>query len=356
MRGVHDMRAHLADPWVVGCYLHTHSFDRRLDHADYYPFYAACADAGVPVQMQAGTSGGLMASECGRPITHRPRRALLPRHEVRAVAPRLAVGRRGDRARAEVPERATSAPARCRLGTGRRRCCSSCAAPAAPRCCSRTNFPTVGHRHALDQIAELELTPEIEQALLGGTARPGLHPPRKESPHDESMIGKVYGIPPQPPVEENTRTFPAGAVTLRRRVPRPRSRESRGDLQGQPRVPRRDAREVTRRRLLRRGRLHPRVRRDDGHEYLRFDVFDDEPHYHYIHRTVDDTVVNNVIDFDTVAHGDMLAWTLRLLHTRLPEMLRAAGGDRVAAAVVDIVARGRRRGRRGSPTRSRFMK
>ena len=30
----------------------------------------------------------------------------------------------------------------------------------------------------------------------------------------EPMVGKVYGIPPQPPVEENTRTFPAGAVTF----------------------------------------------------------------------------------------------------------------------------------------------
>ena len=34
-----------------------------------------------------------------------------------------------------------------------------------------TNFPTVGHRHALDQVAELELKPEIEEALLGATAR-----------------------------------------------------------------------------------------------------------------------------------------------------------------------------------------
>jgi predicted TIM-barrel fold metal-dependent hydrolase len=34
-----------------------------------------------------------------------------------------------------------------------------------------SNFPTVGHRHALDQVAELELKPAIEQALLGGTAR-----------------------------------------------------------------------------------------------------------------------------------------------------------------------------------------
>ena len=34
-----------------------------------------------------------------------------------------------------------------------------------------TNFPTVGHRHALAQVAELGLAPDVEAALLGGTAR-----------------------------------------------------------------------------------------------------------------------------------------------------------------------------------------
>ena len=34
-----------------------------------------------------------------------------------------------------------------------------------------TNFPTVGHRHALGQIEELALDPATERALLGDTAR-----------------------------------------------------------------------------------------------------------------------------------------------------------------------------------------
>ena len=34
-----------------------------------------------------------------------------------------------------------------------------------------TNFPTVGHRHALAQVAELGLAPDVEAALLGATAR-----------------------------------------------------------------------------------------------------------------------------------------------------------------------------------------
>ena len=66
----------------------------------------------------------------------------------------------------------------------------------------------------------------------------------------------------------------------------------------------------------------------DGHEYLRFDVFDDEPHYHYVHRTVDDTVVNNVVDFDTVAHGDMLAWTLQPAPHEVAGDARARGWRR----------------------------
>ena len=39
-------------------------------------------------------------------------------------------------------------------------------------------------------------------------------------------------------------------------------------------------------------------------------MFDDDPHYHYIH--AGDEIVNNVIDFDELAHGDMLPWAIEL--------------------------------------------
>jgi len=68
MKGVRELRAKLAEPWVAGFYLHTHSWDRRFDHADYYPYYALCSEFDVPFAMQAGTSGGLYPSECGQPI------------------------------------------------------------------------------------------------------------------------------------------------------------------------------------------------------------------------------------------------------------------------------------------------
>jgi len=170
MRGVRDLRRRLDEPWVIGSYTHTHSWDRRLDHADFYPYYAACADAGVPVAAQAGTSGGLLASECGRPISvDRP--ALYFRDtpfvlshlgwpwcdEAVAMAlkfPNVFLGT------GAYPPRHWPAPVLDFLR-----------GPGRAKVMFATNFPTVGHRHALAQVAELGLPAAVETDLLGGTAR-----------------------------------------------------------------------------------------------------------------------------------------------------------------------------------------
>jgi len=143
------------------------------------------------------------------------------------------------------------------------------------------------------------------------------------------VIGKVYAIPPQPVDPENTRWFPAGVVTIGVEY---RDVDPEGLVATYKDNPGHLA------ELLERSpaggfsdegvSLHV-AESDGGHEYLRFDAFDDEPHYHYIHRPGDrdpDEVVNNVIDYDTVAHGDMLTWALERIRTRLPEMLAEAGG------------------------------
>jgi hypothetical protein len=70
------------------------------------------------------------------------------------------------------------------------------------------------------------------------------------------------------------------------------------------------------------------VDKASGHELLRFDAFDDGPHYHYIRPSGDH---NEVVPFDRVANGDPLDWSLERLRTRLPEMLTRAGGDAAAA-------------------------
>lgn len=170
MRGVRELRAHLTDPWVAGLYLHTHSFDRRLDHADYFPFYAVASDAGVPVAMQTGTSGGLLASECARPITID--RAALYFRDTTFVLSHLGIPWADEAVAlalkfpnvylgtgAYPPRHWPEAVARFLRGPGREKVLFA------------TNFPTVGHRHALAQVAELALDPPVETALLGGTAR-----------------------------------------------------------------------------------------------------------------------------------------------------------------------------------------
>ena len=170
MAGVRELKARLGEPWVVGCYLHTHSFDRRLDHADLYPFYALGSELDVPVAMQAGTSGGLMASECGHPITidraalYFPETRFVLSHlgwpwvdEAIAMALKFPNVHLGTGA---YPPRHWPAPVQ-----------SFVRGPGRHKVVFGTNFPTVGHRHALAQLDELDLPPDIETALLRDTAR-----------------------------------------------------------------------------------------------------------------------------------------------------------------------------------------
>lgn len=68
----------------------------------------------------------------------------------------------------------------------------------------------------------------------------------------------------------------------------------------------------------------------DDHEYVRFDMFDDEPHYHYVDKAAG---TNTLVFFDEVANGPMVPWTLGQLRHRLPDMIRHAGGTETADAI-----------------------
>jgi hypothetical protein len=162
------------------------------------------------------------------------------------------------------------------------------------------------------------------------------------------MIGKVYNMSPQPPVAENTRYLPAGAITfgIEYRDVDPESLEATYSDDAEQLA---ELEEKSPEGGFSDEGVSIHVcSTDDGHEYLRFDVFDDEPHYHYIHASPPGTeIVNNVIDFDTAAHGDMLPWAIDCLHNRLPAMLTEAGGgdlvpkleSEVVDGVVDEVQR-----------------
>jgi hypothetical protein len=141
------------------------------------------------------------------------------------------------------------------------------------------------------------------------------------------MIGKVYNIPPQPPAPENTRYLPAGALTFGVEY-RDVDPESLAEAYAKDPAQLAELEENSPEGGFSDEGVSIHVcGTDDGHEYVRFDVFDDEPHYHYIHRTPNGAeVVNNVIDFDTAAHGEMLPWAIECLRTRLPAMLTEAEG------------------------------
>ena len=177
------------------------------------PLLRACSESDVPFSMQAGTSGGLYPSECGArspstglPSTSRETKFVLshqgwpwceeaiamalkfpnvflgtgaypPRHWSEAVRTSSGSGPSQDAVRYQLPDcRSSPRPLPDRRARSERR---SPAQPARGHSPFRVHrLPRAGHRRC------------------------------------SRWIGKVYAMPPQPPVEENTRWFDAGAVTI----------------------------------------------------------------------------------------------------------------------------------------------
>ena len=68
----------------------------------------------------------------------------------------------------------------------------------------------------------------------------------------------------------------------------------------------------------------------DGLEHLRFDCFEDEPHYHYIDHA---DGANTVVRIDELAVGDPVEFSLNCVEHHLPDMLRHCGVDALADEV-----------------------
>jgi predicted TIM-barrel fold metal-dependent hydrolase len=170
MAGVQRAAEMLRNDWIVGLWIHTHSFDRRFDHADYYPYYALCAEHDVPMAMQAGTSGGLMASECGAPIG-------IDRPAIYFPQVNFVLSHTGWPWVAETVAMALKFP-NVYMGTGAYppkhwdpAVHSFLRGPGKRKVLFGTNFPTVGHRHALAQVQALDVTDDVRDNLLRNNAR-----------------------------------------------------------------------------------------------------------------------------------------------------------------------------------------
>ncbi|MDV3124997.1 hypothetical protein M1247_08745 [Mycobacterium sp. 21AC1] len=128
-------------------------------------------------------------------------------------------------------------------------------------------------------------------------------------PFTTTRLGKLYQGDPLPVVPEATTYYPAGAVTF--------------GVEG--------------RALFEQGADAPWAggptlhvfETASGREYLRFDAFPGEEHYHYLTPGVQ----NHWVGFDTIADGEFIDWLVDRVRTKLPQLLRFAGAATLADAV-----------------------
>jgi hypothetical protein len=71
MRGLRELEEAVKGHGFVGAHLYPHWFGLAPDHAKYYPYYAKCAELGVPIMMQVGHNL-IYSSERRLPSVARP--------------------------------------------------------------------------------------------------------------------------------------------------------------------------------------------------------------------------------------------------------------------------------------------
>lgn len=68
MQGVRQLECAVRDYGFKRVHIHPHGFGLPPDHAHYFPYYAKCAELGVPVVLSMGNTQDAMPIEPGRPI------------------------------------------------------------------------------------------------------------------------------------------------------------------------------------------------------------------------------------------------------------------------------------------------
>ncbi|WP_420638662.1 DUF7700 domain-containing protein [Candidatus Poriferisocius sp.] len=141
-------------------------------------------------------------------------------------------------------------------------------------------------------------------------------------------IGHVYEMPPMRPDDAHTTYFPAGVIKIGVEF-RDLTPEALVEYYGGDEDYVEELRRTAPLGIEDRGvSLH--VFDADGHwEYLRFDLFEDAPHYHYNHLGGGR---NHIIPFDETAHGPIADWAVAKIRSgELAPMLAQAGGAELAA-------------------------
>ncbi len=142
------------------------------------------------------------------------------------------------------------------------------------------------------------------------------------------MTGTTYSVPPIPPDDAHTTYVDAGALRIGVEYRLLDTAELAANYEGDQMTEIQDALDGA--VVEDNGASIHVLGREDGHEYLRFDLFEQGPHYHYIDLGGQE---QTIIDFDRVALGEMLPWALAQLRNRVVPMLKRAGGEKLAREV-----------------------
>jgi predicted TIM-barrel fold metal-dependent hydrolase len=169
MAGVRELELAVRDHNVIGAVMHPHGFGLSPAAADWFPFYAKCAELDIPVFSLVGHAAEEMPSEPGRPLNLEQVALYFPELRIVGVSgwpwvdemismawkfKNVFYGTSQYSPRHWTPELKAFARTRGRgkmlFGTG---------------------FPVLDHAEALAQIDELGLSEDARSAILEGTAR-----------------------------------------------------------------------------------------------------------------------------------------------------------------------------------------
>jgi hypothetical protein len=138
------------------------------------------------------------------------------------------------------------------------------------------------------------------------------NPPPAEPPHSNRQVDTIRGQYHRfmliPMVERHATWFDAGPVSIAVEV------RALGD---------------SAERMVRGPSIHV-FDAKHGEEYLRFDVFGQVLHYHFI---LNEENHNILWGYDPDTNGPMIPWILQALRDRMPAMLRRAGATALATQV-----------------------
>lgn len=169
MDGVRRLESAVKEFGFRAAHVHPFGFGLAINAAEWFPFYAKCAELGIPVVFQVGHSAEFMPSSCGRPILlddialYFPELRLVGAHtgwpwveELIAMAwkhPNVYICVSGHAPRYWHPSLVQFLNSR---GIG--------------KVAWGTDYPLILHEESLEQIDQLGLKPEARRALLRDTA------------------------------------------------------------------------------------------------------------------------------------------------------------------------------------------